>query len=82
MMFQIPPTPTPIPFNPASPAYDLDLSPVGGLWERAPNVVGLWNQFPDAATTGLQWVILGLILLVLIVSVLRIVKNFADSEDV
>ena len=81
-MFQLPPTPTPIPYNAASPAYDLDLSPVGGLWERAPNVVGFWNQFPDDVTTGLQWIILGLILLVLVVSVMRIVKNFADSEDV
>lgn len=75
----IPPTPTPIPVNLASPAYDLDLSPVGGLWERAPNVIGLWNQFPDA-TPVLQWVIFGLIIFILISAVMMLIKK--SGEDV
>lgn len=65
----IPPTPTPIPLGTPIP---LELGEVG-LWQFAPQAVGLWGQFADYAP-GLQWgiiILLGLVLVGLIAVLLR-----------
>lgn len=70
----LPPTPTAIPLGTPIP-IDLDV----GLWNLAPNAVGLWNTF-DNYTPALQTIFFVVLLILLIWTITKLLRGISEEE--
>lgn len=75
-MFNLPPTPTPMPAAPSAP---IELPGGFGVWESTDSFIGLWNQFPQYTPVIQIGVILAIVVAAIFVAT-KVIGSL-NSED-